>query len=354
MTDRQQLPPANWVYLIDVSGSMDMPNKLSLIKSGFRLLVKNLRNTDTVSLVVYGSRVGVALQGVPGSRKGQILSAIEGLRADGPSPGVMGLKLAYQVARQQRIEGGSNKIILITDGDISSGADSRRELSATIEEQSRSGIQLTCLGVGMDSARNSELPWLAEAGHGNFASITDPQQAEKGLLSELGRDICTVADSVCLTAGFDTSLVKEYRLIGFDNNRAVSDDTTLRLAGGTIASGQSLLALFELVPKKDSVGIENIAGIKICYNLPGKNSGLKMDYSCPNRLVAFDRATGDERKAACIALFGMKLKQCGYASGVSWADIEKMTRKNFPGNNVLDRDYITLVAKARKIYEHTK
>jgi Ca-activated chloride channel family protein len=147
--------------------------------------------------------------------------------------------------------------------------------------------------------------------------------------------------------------VNEYHLIGFDN-RVDSSDTTLRLEGGQICSGHSLLALFELVPKKDSIGIENIAGIKIRYTLPGKKGGLQMDYSCPNRLVSFEKAAGDERKAACIALFGMKLKKTGYASGIAWADIEKMTRKNFSLNNALDRDYITLVVKARKIYEHAK
>jgi len=351
--DRQQAPPANLVYLIDVSGSMDMPDKLPLIKTGFRSLITNLRDIDTVSLVIYGAKVGVVLQGVPGSHKGQILSAIEGLWPDGPSPGMRGVKLAYEVARQQWIEGGCNKVVLITDGDICDGAVAREDLEETIKAQSRSGIQLTCLGLGMDSARNSELPWLAEAGKGRFASISDAREAEQVLLNELAGNICTVADSVCITADFDTILVNEYHLIGFEN-KVDSGDTALRLEGGQISSGHSLLALFELVPKKDSIGIESIANIKIHYTLPGKKGGRQTDYNCPNRLVPFEKATGDERKAACIALFGMKLKQSGYTSGIAWAEIEKMTRKNFSVNNALDRDYITLVTKARKIYEHTK
>ena len=353
ITDREQAPPANLVYLIDVSGSMDVPDKLPLIKTGFRSLINNLRDIDTVSIVVFGARVGVVLQGVPGSHKGQILSAIEGLSPDGPSPGMRGLKLAYEVARQQWIEGGCNKVMLITDGDLSDGANAREDLAETITAESRQGIQLTCLAVGMDSARNSELPWLADAGKGKFATIGDVREAEKVLLNELAIDICTVADSVCVTADFDPSLVKEYRLIGFDN-RIDSSEVQMKLEGGAIGSGHSLLALFELVPKMDSAGIENIANIKIRYILPGKKESLQMEYGCLNRLVAFDKATGDQRKAACIALFGMKLKKSGYASEIAWADIEKMTRKNFSVNNALDRDYITLVVKARKIYEHAK
>ena len=353
IADRPQAPPANLVYLVDVSGSMDMPDKLPLIKTGFRSLIKNLRDIDTISLVIFGAKVGVVLQGISGSRKDRILPVVEGLFADGPSPGTRGIRLAYQVARQQWIEGGTNKIVLITDGDISDGAAAREELKDTIAAESRQGIQLTCIGLGMDSIRNSELPWLAEAGKGHFALVSEVREAETVLLDELAGNICTVADSVCITASFDTVLVNEHHLIGFDN-RIDSGDTTLRLEGGQICSGHSLLALFELVPKKDSIGIENIAGIKIRYTLPGKKGSLQMDYNCPNRLVSFEKAAGDERRAACIALFGLKLKMSAYTSGIAWADIEKMTRRNFSVNNAMDRDYITLVSKARKIYEHAK
>ena len=352
ITNRQEAPPANLVYVIDASGSMDMLNKLSLIKSGFRLLIKNLRDIDTVSIVVFGSRVGTILKGIPGSRKGQIMMAIEALQPDGPSPGIIGVKLAYQAARQQYIEGGINKVILITDGDICNGMEERQQMASIISEQSQVGITLTCLGVGVDSTQKSELPWLAQTGQGNFASIADAKDAEKVLLNELGRNICTVADSVCITIGFDTTLVKEYHLIGFDS-KAVGD-TALRLEGGKINSGHSLLALFELVPNRDSSDIESIADVKVCYALPGKNTALHMNYQCCNRRVPFDKATGDQRKAACIALFGMKLKDRGWASGISWADVEKITRKNFAANNALDKDYITLVVKARKVYEHIK
>lgn len=354
ITDRAQLPPANLVYLIDASGSMDMPNKLSLIKASLRPVVKNLRDIDNFSLVVYGGRVGVVVQGMPGSKKAEILSAIEAIRPDGPSPAAIGLKLAYDVARQGYLENGANKVILITDGDISNGSASRKDLLDMAAEQSKSGIQLSCLGVGMDSTRNSELPWLAEAGKGGFSSITDAQQAEKVLLNELDRGICTVADSVCIHAGFDSTLVREYRLIGFESRKSALEDSTLKLTGGTICSGHTLVALFELVPKKDSIEIENIADVKICYTLPGKKDLREMEYHCPNRPVTFERAAGNQRKAVCMALFGMKLKESGYASAVSWADVEKMTRKYFSVSNALDRGYIDLVARARRIYEHTK
>ncbi|HMH21418.1 MAG TPA: von Willebrand factor type A domain-containing protein, partial [Puia sp.] len=220
-SDMSKSPPGNFVFLIDASGSMDMPNKLPLVKSGFRLLVENLRNIDTVSIVAFGGRTGIALEGVSGSEKGKIIRAIESLLPDGPSPGGEGLQLAYLVARRQFIAGGNNRVVLITDGDISEGASDEKALEDLVEQRNKDGIQLTCMGVGMRNYKDSRLPAMAEKGHGNFAYLDNEQQAEKQLADELSQNLCTVAENVYATTGFNPILVKEYRLIGFSNKAAV-------------------------------------------------------------------------------------------------------------------------------------
>ncbi|HVV07611.1 MAG TPA: von Willebrand factor type A domain-containing protein [Puia sp.] len=345
-------PPANLVFLIDVTGSMDMPNKLPLVKSCLHLLVRNLRDIDTVSLIEYGGRQRM-LTGVPGSNKEQLLRAIEQLYADGPSPGETSLGMAYKVAAAQFMPGGNNRVILITDGDISTAPAKKRDLVELVRSQYEDSIHLSCLGVGMNKDEGSELAILADAGHGSFTTMDDTQQGESAMLNLLANHMPGVADKVCITAQFDTTLVQEYRLLGFENKRSALEDTTLRLEGSSIGSATTQLAMFEIIPKKDSEGIENIARIRIDYCLPGQAQMKKMDYDCPNKLAPFESAPASLKKAVCIALFGMKLKGSPCTAQFSWLDIEKMTKKVFAGKNVIDRDYIALTAKARKVYEHS-
>jgi Ca-activated chloride channel family protein len=344
-------PPANLVFLIDVTGSMDRPDKLPLVKSCLHLLLKNLRDIDTVSIIEYGGRQRI-LAGVPGSEKGQLLRVIEQLSPDGPSPGESGLSIAYKVAARQYIPHGNNRVIMITDGDISSTPDKERELIDLAGSQYDDSIHLSCLAVGMNKNEDSELPVLARAGHGNFACIEDVQQGEKVLLDDLVKDMPRIADKVCITARFDTTLVQDYRLLGFENKHATLEDTTLQLEGSSISSANAQLALFEITPKKDSAGIENIADIQIDYCFPGQHEMKKMNYSCPNKPTPFDKAPISLKKAVCIALLGMKLKGSASTAQFSWVDIEKMTKKAFSGNNFMDKDYIALMTRARKIYEH--
>lgn len=344
-------PPANLVFLIDVTGSMDMPNKLPVVKSCLHLLVKNLRDIDTVSIVEYGGRQRM-LTGVPGSNKEQLLRAIEQLYADGPSPGETGLGLAYKVAAVHYIRRGNNRVVLITDGDISSSSARSRDMTELVRSKYDDSIHLSCLGVGMNKDEVSELPALAEAGHGSFTVIDDMQEGEGAMLKLLADHLPGVADKVCITAQFDTTLVQEYRLLGFENKRSTLGDTALRLEGSSIGSGNAQLALFEIIPKKDSAGIENIASIRIDYCPPGQGQIKKMNYFCPNKLDPFERAPATLRKAVCIALFGMKLKGSSCTTQFSWPDIEKMTKKVFAGNNAIDRDYIAMMTRARRVYEH--
>ena len=381
-------PPCNFVFLIDASGSMDLPNKMPIFKAGIRLLIQHLRSVDAVSIVTFGSQVRPLLQGVPGSAKDQILHAIEAIEPDGPTPGEDGMNLAYAIARRQFITGGKNRVILVTDGDINSGADGQRQLEETVNQQSEDGISLSCLGLGLGNTENSQLVVLARKGQGDFAAATDEQGAEKMLSRQLSPSLCAVADHICISAAFNPARVKSYRLIGFENRDTPPQDSSFALEGGPIGSGQSILALFELVPSDDSsrnsptltaseaaasgsapsepstsgaatpgsviamaaTPGDAIAHIELHYCIPDQKGVEVVRSDCPDHLMPFERADSRLKRAACIALFGMKLRESKDAAPLTWAALEKMTKKCFAGSDAMDKEYVDLVDKARKIY----
>jgi Ca-activated chloride channel family protein len=342
--DMQQVPSGNLVLLIDVSGSMDVPDKLPLIKASLRPLINNLRATDTVSIVEFGTEMRV-LAGIPGSAKGVLVNAIEGLKADGPSPGGEGLRLAYRVARHQFIPGGNNRIIFFSDGDICNSNTEARELGDYIGEQSKEGIALSCVGVGTPDSANQELPFFAQEGQGHFVPMEDEEEGEKALLKELS--LGAIADNVSVTAEFDTTLGSGYRLIGFNNKPGGRMDTTLSRYSAT--SGESLMAVFEFAPKKDTSGV--FAKIRIDYCVPGRATPQDISYDCSGKWVTWDRATLCQRRAVGVALFGMKLRGDDYAEETSWGEVQKLNKMVFAGANYIDREYLYLIARAKKIYE---
>ena len=334
---------------------MDMPNKLPLVKSGIRLLVDNLRDIDTVSVVEFGREVRVLIAGMPGSEKMRILRVVEGIRADGPSPGLPGVQLAYQVAQQQFIRGGNNRVVLITDGDVSMEPPAvEQDLEDLIDQQRQAGIRLTCGGLGMKSVKDLKLPRLAEVGRGNFAYLDDEKTVEQLLAGELDPRLACVADNVSISAEFSPSLVSQYRLIGYDNKRQVLEDTAAGLASARVGSGCSQLVLFEVATKKDTTGADTLARIRVNYCLPGQAAVRTMSFDCMNEVIPFDRADADWKRAICLGLFGMKLQQSGYVTQVGWEDIEKMAKRLFTGSNYLDDEYISLIDRAKRIYEHRK
>ena len=211
------IPPANLVFLIDVSGSMDLPNRLPLLKSAFSLMVDNLRQIDTVSIVVYGGVNAVWLPPTCGSEKKKILESIAELEAGGATPGESGIRAAYRLAKSTFIKGGTNRVILATDGDFNVGEQSEDELNQLINGYRGSGIYLTCLGVGMGNYKDSKLEVLANRGKGNFAYLDNEKEAEKVLMEEFAQTVYAVAKEAYIEIRFDPALVKSYRLIGFDN-----------------------------------------------------------------------------------------------------------------------------------------
>ena len=344
-SNMERIPPNNLVLLIDVSGSMDMPNKLPLIKASLRPLIRNLRETDTVSIVEFGREMRV-MAGIPGSAKDVLASAIEQLQPDGSSPGCEAIKLAYQVAQHQLIAGGNNRIVFITDGDVCKEKTEAENMGDYIAQQSDNGIRFSCIGVGTADSTSRELPYFADQGRGHFIPVTEEEQGERTLLKEVA--LGTIADDVSVTAEFDTTLGSGYRLIGFDNKPGLAADTGLLRC--SVASGQSLMAVFEFIPRRDTTGI--FAKIHIDYRLPGRAVPQRITYDCPGKWVSWDRATPCQRRAVGVTLFGMKLRGESYAGTASWGEVQKLNKLVFPGNNYIDREYLSLIAKAKKIYEN--
>lgn len=321
----ENLPPSNLVFLVDVSGSMESPDKLPLLKSALSLLVDQLRDRDRVSIVVYAGNAGLVLPATPGSDRAAILDSIGRLEAGGSTAGGAGIRLAYEIAKANFIRGGNNRVILATDGDFNVGASSDGDLETLIEEKRRDGIFLTVLGFGTGNVKDSKMELLADKGNGNYAYIDTLMEARKVLVSEIGGTLFTVAKDVKLQLEFNPAQVAGYRLIGYENrllrSQDFNDDTK---DAGEMGSGHSVTALYELVP----AGVEvPAASDPLKYQTPPKSSGsgelltVKVRYKDPDgersRLIElpvfdssrrFAQASDDFRFAAAVAELGMLLR----------------------------------------------
>ncbi len=253
----ENLPASNFVFLLDVSGSMNGANRLELVKSSIKLLTNNLRTQDRVAIVVYAGAAGVVLPSTEGTDKQKIMEAVENLQAGGSTAGGAGIELAYKIAEKNFIPNGNNRIILCTDGDFNVGASSPAELENLIESKRKSGVFLTVLGYGMGNYKDNKLQILAEKGNGNHAYIDNIQEANKVLVNEFGSTMYTVAKDVKIQVEFNPTYVNAYRLIGYEsrllNKEDFNDDTK---DAGELGSGHTVTALYEIIP----VGVENTFG----------------------------------------------------------------------------------------------
>lgn len=354
--DLDKIPPSNLVFLIDVSGSMDMPNRLPLLKSAFKLLVNNLRDKDTVSIVVYGSTVGVMLTPTSGKEKEKITKVIEELNPGGSTPGESGIRTAYRVAKSQFIQGGNNRVILATDGDFNIGQSTEDELETLITQHQQSGIYLTCLGVGMGNYKDSKLEVLARKGNGNFAYLDDEKEAEKVLVKEFTQTLYTVADDAYLEIKFNSNLVKEYRLIGFDNKLKALADSVSELEGGEIGSGYSLMTIFEFNPSMtvDNGFAKKLADINIRYRVPNDTALRNASYACEYSFTEFKELPACHRFATSVVMFGGLLKTSRYFKNVSWNDAIILANQSYNAKDAVQKEMIDLLEKAKKIYSKEK
>ena len=354
--DLEKVPPGNFVFLIDVSGSMDMPNRLPLLKAAFQMFVKNLRAVDTVSIVTYGGFVQIWLSPTSGADKDKILKSIEELDAEGDTPGESGIKVAYQVARNTFIKGGNNRVILATDGDFNVGETSEKALDDLISNQRQSGVYLTCLGVGMGNFKDSKLQTLAKKGNGNYAYLDDIHEAERVLVKELTQTFYAVADDAYMNVSFNSDMVKSYRLIGFDNKKEALADSTNNLEGGEIGSGSNVLAVFEIAPTDKNLQSQNsneridIANLELKYSLNRDSVNRKIVYNARPVFVSMDSLNQELKFATAVTIFALKLKQSKFYNDQSWSYIKNFAKNAVDQNNYLQKEFLNLIDKATKLY----
>ena len=341
--DIEDLPPGNLVFLLDVSGSMMPDNKLPLLKKAFALLVDQLRPEDRVAIVVYAGAAGLVLESTPGDRKGKILAALNDLDAGGSTAGGEGLRLAYDVAREHRIDGGNNRIILATDGDFNIGPSSDAEMVRLIEKERESGTFLTVLGFGTGNLKDSKMEQIADHGNGNFHYVDGLLEARKVLVEEMGGTLLTLAKDVKLQVEFNPARAAGYRLIGYENrllaDEDFNDDTK---DAGELGAGHTVTALYEVVP----VGAEMPRGdvdalryqprpddpplsdfddelmyVKVRYRDPDGTRSKLLELAVADRTRS---PSADFRFAAAVAGFGMLLRDSEHAGNLTLGEVVRM------------------------------
>ncbi len=293
----ENLPASNFVFLLDVSGSMMDENKLPLVKSAMRLLVNELRPKDHVAIVVYAGSAGLVLPSTSGDQKDKILDAIGGLEAGGSTAGGAGIRRAYDEAVANYIQGGNNRVILATDGDFNVGASSDADMVQLIEEKRRTGVFLTVLGVGEGNLQAAKMEKLADKGNGNYAYLDNVAEAQKALVQELGGTLYTVAKDVKIQVEWNPARVRAYRLIGYENRLLRNEDfTDDKKDAGEVGSGHSVTALYEVVP----VGVNTDVTIRMPDSLRYQRRNAQSTSAAGPELlfvkVRYKRPDGDESR----------------------------------------------------------
>lgn len=322
------LPKSNFVFLVDVSGSMDAPNKLPLLKSSMKVLLDELRDDDRVSIVYYANNVGVLLEPTKAADKKKIIEAIDKMYASGGTSGGAGLELAYQMAEKHFIKGGNNRIILATDGDFNIGKSSDAAMQELIEEKRKSGVFLTCLGFGMGNYKDNKMTTLSKKGNGNYAYIDNIQEANRFLGKEFKGSMFAIAKDVKIQIEFNPAHVQAYRLIGYEMRKLRNEDfTNDAIDAGELGSGHTVTALYEVIPNgvksefymyesdlkytknTTSTHFQNeLATVKFRYKKPDGEKSIEMVHTIPNQSKELKFASKDFKFATSVAWFGLKLR----------------------------------------------
>lgn len=344
------LPPSNLVFLIDASGSMGTPNKLPLLQAAFRILVNNLRKNDHVAIVAYAGTPGVVLASTPGDQKDKILNAIDYLSAGGATAGEAAIKLAYQIAEENFIKDGNNRVIMATDGDFNVGQTSDYDMEQLILGKKESGVLLTCLGFGMKDYKDSKLETLSSKGNGNFAYIDNLEEASKIFAKEFGSTLFTVAKDVKADVLFNPARVKSYRLIGYEN-KVIKDEATTgnKIFGGIIGPGHCAVAIYEIVPTTTGTHTDPLATVALSYREPVDSVLHTIDYEVPGLAVDFSDASTDFRFSSAVALLGMLLRKSAYKGNGTSKMVLELAKKSI-GNDPGDyrKEFLKLVKDMKK------
>lgn len=374
----RQTPTSNLVFLIDVSGSMQSNERLPLIKEAFKMMVQQLRPQERISIVVYAGNAGVVLDSASGYDKGLINSALDRLQAGGSTAGGQGIQLAYDMAKKNFIPNGNNRVILATDGDFNVGISDDSQLVRLIEEERKSGIYLTTLGVGTDNLKDSKMQKLADAGNGNYFYLDSLEEAQKVLVDELGSTLIAVAKDVKIQVEFNPAQVRSYRLIGYEKRKLAKEDFNNDAKdAGELGAGHSVTALYEIVPagaweapagnvdplkyqkqspKKPFFGTNNneIMTVKVRYKEPNSDSSQLMSKILKTPTRTFGQTwfgySDNLQFASAVAEFGMLLRDSNFKSYASYDNvIQRAQNSAYQDNNGHKSEFIDLVRKAQSI-----
>jgi len=372
--EASRLPPNNLVFLIDVSGSMDTPEKLPLLKDGFRMLIDQLRPQDKVSIVVYAGAAGMVLPPTPGSDKESIREALDRLDAGGSTAGGAGLRMAYQAAQNAFIRGGNNRVILATDGDFNVGVSSDADLIRLIESERGKGVFLSVLGFGTGNYKDAKMEQLADKGDGNYFYVDNINEARKVLVEKLAGTLFAIAKDVKLQVEFNPATVSTYRLIGYENRALAAEDfNDDRKDAGELGAGASVTALYEIVPavparpKVDPLKYQDKGGsgwnwgwgkahdaelltVKFRYKQPGGSSSKLISRSLKGSDAAWQDASEDFRFAAAAAGFGLVLRGSRFRGDLDFDKVAAMA-SGARGRDTQGRraEFATLVEQARAL-----
>lgn len=371
--------PTNLVFLIDVSGSMTPENRLPLLKQALKMLVGELNENDNVTIVTYAGQAGLRLSATNGSRQGEIRAAIDGLQPGGSTHGSEGIELAYEQAARNFIQGGINRVILATDGDLNVGITSDAALVELIQVKAKSGVFLTVLGVGEGNLKDSKMEKLADHGNGMYAYLDSLREARKVLVEQLAGSLETIAKDVKLQIEFNPAEVRAYRLIGYENRvlaeRDFRDD---RKDAGEIGAGHTVTALYEIVPARAHAVAASPVGTPLKYqHVPERRAAeafseaaesgelltLKLRYKRPDGQTSelreyplttegnrFSRASDDFRFAAAVASFGMLLKGSQHRGDVTYSAVEEIASGAIgPDVGGYRTEFLDLVRKAKTL-----
>jgi len=344
MVDNDKLPPSNLVFLLDVSGSMDAENKLPLVKTSLKMLVDQLRPVDHVAMVVYAGAAGLVLPSTPGDQKQKIKDAIDQLGAGGSTAGGAGIKLAYNIARQNFKKGGNNRIVMATDGDFNVGQSSDKDMEALIEQERQSGVSISILGFGMGNYKDSKMELLADKGHGNYAYIDNVTEATRSMVTEFGGTLFTVAKDVKLQVEFNPAKVQAYRLLGYEDRLLAKEDfNNDAKLGGDMGVGHNVTALYEIIPvgvKDDSFagsvdplkyqkeskaavnnGSSELMTVKFRYKDPNADVSKMESIVVENKTVELSNSSEDMRFAAAVAEYGLLLRNSQFKQNANFNQV---------------------------------
>jgi Ca-activated chloride channel family protein len=346
--DKNELPPSNLVFLLDVSGSMDQPNKLPLLKSALKLLVNELRAQDRVAIVVYAGAAGVVLESTPGNNKETIMQALDNLQAGGSTAGGQGIMLAYKIAEKNYIREGNNRIILATDGDFNVGVSDNASMERLVEEKRGLGVYMTVLGFGMGNIKDDKMEIIADKGNGNYAYIDNIQEARRVLVQEFGGTLFTIAKDVKFQIEFNPTYVKSYRLVGYENRMLADEDFNDDTKdAGEMGAGHTVTALYEIIPAgSDETGLPIVDPLRYqngraekevrspLKDAPKELCNIKLRYKLPDGLTSrmFSKTVGTDIKnvgettdrfrfSASVAAFGMILRNSAFKGNATIADV---------------------------------